>query len=307
MMGEETAPPKASRGGNGSPSLIRRVASYLIPWLRGPAPSLRESLEDVIEEHRDDTTALTPDERVMLMNIVTLREHSVSDVMVPRADIIAVSSVVSFEELVQTFKDAAHSRLPVYRDTLDDIIGMVHIKDVLAVIADAEKAATPPAVLDIKRPVLFVPPSMPVVDLLLKMRLSRIHMALVVDEYGGVDGLASIEDLIEEIVGEIEDEHDPHETPQITARSGNVLDVDARAPIEDLEARLSIDLLPEERDEVIDTVGGLVFSLAGRVPARGEIIRHPEGPEFEILDADSRRLKRLRVRVPKTLGTHGGG
>lgn len=299
MTDEEVATQKATRGADGLRSLIRRVAAYLIPKRRRPAPSLRESLEDVIEEHSDDTAALTPDERVMLMNIVTLRESAVSDVMVPRADIIAVSSRVSFDELVQTFKDAAHSRLPVYRDTLDDIIGMVHIKDVLAVIADAEKAAAPPAILDIKRPVLFVPPSMPVVDLLLKMRLSRIHLALVVDEYGGADGLASIEDLIEEIVGEIEDEHDPQETAQITVDSSGVLDVDARTPIEDLEARLSIDLLPQERDEVIDTVGGLVFSLAGRVPARGEVIRHPEGPEFEILDADSRRLKHLRVRVPK--------
>lgn len=302
MTDDETATQKASRGAAGPASLIRRIGAYLVPKLRRPALSLRESLEDVIEEHRDDTAALTPDEQVMLMNIVTLRESSVSDVMVPRADIIAVSSAVSFDELVQTFKEAAHSRLPVYGDTLDDIIGMVHIKDVLAVIADAEKAATPPAILDIKRPVLFVPPSMPVVDLLLKMRLSRIHMALVVDEYGGADGLASIEDLIEEIVGEIEDEHDPQETTQIIANSSGVLDVDARTPIEDLEARLSIDLLPQERDEVIDTVGGLVFSLAGRVPARGEVIRHPEGPEFEVLDADSRRLKRLRVRVPKVRG-----
>ncbi len=304
MTADHVPSPKALRGANGSPSLIKRITSYLIPWLRGPVPSLRESLEDVIEEHRDDTTALTPEEQVMLMNIVTLRESSIADVMVPRADIIAVSIGASFGEMVQTFKEAAHSRLPVYRDTLDDIIGMVHIKDVLAVLADAEKAATPPAILDIKRPVLFVPPSMPVVDLLLKMRLSRIHMAIVVDEYGGADGLASIEDLIEEIVGEIEDEHDPQETTQIIVGANGVLDVDARTPIEDLEARLSIDLLPEERDEDIDTVGGLVFSLAGRVPARGEVIRHPEGPEFEILDADSRRLKRLRVSVPKV---HGGG
>lgn len=304
MTTEHVPSSKALRGSNGSSSLIKRITSYLIPWLRAPAPSLRESLEDVIEEHRDDTTALTPEEQVMLMNIVTLRESSIADVMVPRADIIAVSIGASFGEMVQTFKEAAHSRLPVYRDTLDDIIGMVHIKDVLAVLADAEKAATPPAILDIKRPVLFVPPSMPVVDLLLKMRLSRIHMAIVVDEYGGADGLASIEDLIEEIVGEIEDEHDPQETTQIIVGANGVLDVDARTPIEDLEARLSIDLLPEERDEDIDTVGGLVFSLAGRVPARGEVIRHPDGPEFEILDADSRRLKRLRVRVPKV---HGGG
>ena len=267
--------------------------------LRGREPTLRESLEDVIEEHGDDTSELTAEERIMLMNIITLRELKIADVMVPRADIVAVDMAVSFDELVQAFKEAAHSRLPIYDDTLDDIIGMVHIKDVLTALDDSEEAAAPPNVSEIKRRVIFVPPSMSVVDLLLRMRLSRIHMALVIDEYGGTDGLVTIEDLIEQIVGEIEDEHDEELTPLIVPQPSGTLDVDARCLVEDLEARVGIDLLPPDREEYVDTVGGLVFSLAGRVPTRGEIIAHPDGLEFEVVDVDARRLKRVRVRKSK--------
>ncbi|MFN3230794.1 MAG: hemolysin family protein [Alphaproteobacteria bacterium] len=261
--------------------------------------TLRESLEDVIEEHSDDTSQLTAEERIMLMNIINLRELEIDDVMVPRADIVAVDMSLSFDELMTAFKEAAHSRMPIYNDTLDDITGMVHIKDVLRVLGDPDREGNPPSVSDIKRRVLFVPPSMPVVDLLLRMRLSRIHMALVIDEYGGTDGLVTIEDLIEQIVGEIEDEHDEQLTPLIVSRPGGGYDVDARCPVEDLESRVNVDLLPPDREEYVDTVGGLVFSLAGRVPVRGEIIDHPGGLEFEIIDADARRLKRVRVRKRK--------
>ena len=268
--------------------------------LRGREPSLRESLEDVIEEHRDDPSDLTAEERIMLMNIVSLRELQIYDVMVPRADIVAIEMSLTLEDLVKAFKDAAHSRLPVYRDTLDDVAGMVHVKDVLMALDDAKHTGHEASINDIKRRVLFVPPSMAVIDLLLKMRLSRIHMALVIDEYGGTDGLVTIEDLIETIVGDIDDEHDEQITPLIMPRPSGMLDVDARCPIEDLEANLGIDLLPEDQEDYIDTVGGLLFSLAGRVPERGEVIEHPSGLEFEVIDADARQLKRVRVRKPKS-------
>ncbi len=286
-------------GENNPPVKEKSLFEGVWSVLRRREPSLRESLEDVIEEHSDDTSELTAEERIMLMNIINLRELEIDDVMVPRADIVAVEMSSSFDELVTAFKDAAHSRLPIYTDTLDDVAGMVHIKDVLSVIGDPDRQGSPPSVGEIKRRVLFVPPSMPVVDLLLRMRLSRIHMALVIDEYGGTDGLVTIEDLIEQIVGEIEDEHDEQLTPLIVARSGGLFDVDARCLVEDLEARVSVDLLPPDREEYVDTVGGLVFSLAGRVPTRGEIITHPGGLEFEVIDVDARRLKRVRVRRSK--------
>ncbi len=282
-----------------------RLAAMLdrvLDWLahlrreRNGEGSLRESLEEVIEEHEEDGEApISPDERLMLLNILSLGEISADDVMIPRADIVAVEVDTPFDELVRVFRDASHSRLPVYRKTLDDVLGMVHIKDVLAALADAPVKG-PPVLRDICRPTLFVPPSMPVLDLLRKMRLAHIHMALVVDEYGGTDGLITIEDLVEEIVGEIEDEHDTGVEPRVVPRPGGGYEADARAPIAALEAQLKLDLLDEERDEDIDTLGGLVVALAGRVPDRGEVVTHPAGIEFEVVDADPRRIKRLRIR-----------
>ncbi|MEN3975445.1 hemolysin family protein [Emcibacter sp. SYSU 3D8] len=272
----------------------------MLTRLRGREPSLRESLEDVIEEHRDDPSDLTAEERIMLMNIVSLRELEISDVMVPRADIVAVEMTMPIEELVKAFKEAAHSRLPVYRDTLDDVAGMVHVKDVLIAVTEGQSNGRAVTISDIKRRVLFVPPSMPVIDLLLKMRLSRNHMALVIDEYGGTDGLVTIEDLIETIVGDIDDEHDEQLTPLIMPRPSGSFDVDARCPVEELETQLGIDLLPEEQEDYIDTVGGLLFSLTGRVPERGEVIEHPSGVEFEVTEADARQLRRVRVRKPRS-------
>ena len=298
-MSDPSPTDPSSRNSDKSPAKPRGVFGNLISRLRGPEPSLRESLEDVFEEHRDDSFDMTAEERIMLMNIVTLRELDIEDVMVPRADIVAVEISTPFDDLVRIFRDAAHSRLPVYRETLDDMVGMVHIKDVLAVVGNPDNAAKPPGLSEIKRRVLFVPPSTSVIDLLLRMRLSRIHMALVIDEYGGTDGLVSIEDLLEQIVGEIEDEHDEQLTPLIVPRPGDVFDVDARCPVEDLEAQVGVDLLPDDREEYIDTVGGLVFSLAGRVPMKGEVIEHEGGLEFVIIDADARRLRRISVRKPK--------
>jgi CBS domain containing-hemolysin-like protein len=268
---------------------------------RNGEASLRESLEDIIETHDDNVEPLAEEERVMLKNILSFGDLRVDDVMVPRADIVALDASLALEEIVAVFKNAAHSRLPIYRETLDDPIGMVHIKDVIGFISEigaqsssAEKDSG--YVLNkLRREILFVPPSMPVIDLLIRMQKSRIHLALVIDEYGGTDGLVSIEDLIEEIVGEIEDEHDPEAAPHLLLRADGGYDADARVSIDELEEKLETALLPADREEDVDTLGGLVFSLVGRVPQRGELVGHPAGIEFEIMDADPRRVKKLRI------------
>lgn len=264
---------------------------------RNGGATLRESLEEVIEEHGSDTESETlgAEERTLLMNLLEFGEQRVGDVVVPLADVDAVEIGTSLDELAKLFSSVMHSRLPVYRDTLDDPVGMIHIKDVLIAMASGKETQ----LRDIIREVLFVPPSMPVLQLLIKMRMTRVHMALVVDEYGGTDGLATIEDLIEEIVGEIEDEHDDIEGPLLTLQKDGSFEADARVLIEDLEDQLGTGLLLEDRDEDIDTLAGLVVSLAGRVPSRGELIDHPGGLEFEIVDADLRRVKWLRVRRTK--------
>ena len=257
--------------------------------------NLRETLEELIEDSDSDAASKEPinaEERLMLMNILDLGELRVDDVMVPRADIISLGTDTSLDDLVDLIQTELHSRIPVYQENLDDVLGMVHIKDLLTYWDNRDD-------FDLKgilRQVLFVPPSMAVLDLLLQMRQTRVHMAIVVDEYGGTDGLVTIEDLVEEIVGEIEDEHDEEEGPLIVVHADGTLDADARAPIAELEERVGLDLLPDEQDEDVDTLGGLVFSLLGRVPQRGELIAHPTGLEFEITDADPRRIKRLRVR-----------
>jgi CBS domain containing-hemolysin-like protein len=258
--------------------------------------SLRESLEEAIEEHEEETRApaLGVEERTMLFNILEYGELRVNDVMVPRADITAVDQQNEFEELLKVFSEAAHSRMPVYRETLDDVIGMVHVKDMLKAIADGANSESF-KIETIQRPVLFVPPSMKVIDLLAKMRASRTHMAIVVDEYGGTDGLVTVEDMVEEIVGEIEDEHDTEQEPEISISTDGYYDADARAEIELVEETLGADLLPHDKEEDIDTLGGLVFSLAGHIPEIGEIIRHSSGYDFEVLDADPRRIHKIRI------------
>lgn len=259
---------------------------------------LRDTIEELIDEQEEIGEVPTPrDELTLLRNILNLHGLTVYDVMVPRADIISVDIDVSLPDLVHLMSEQTHSRIPVYRGTLDDIEGMVHIKDVLA----CSYMEQPLQLKDIVRRVLFVAPSMPILELLLQMRVTRVHMALVVDEFGGIDGLVTIEDLVEEIVGEIEDEHDEDGTPLIAERSDGSFDADARVPLEEFEERVGQILTDEERDEDIETLGGLVFFLAGRVPVRGEVIRHETGLEFEILDADPRRIRRLRVsRLPRS-------
>jgi CBS domain containing-hemolysin-like protein len=259
--------------------------------------SLRETIEEIIEEiseeEEESTGPIGADERVMLANILKLRHLTAYDVMVPRADIVAVDSDTGLDELIEVTHRFGHSRVPVYRESLDDVAGLVHIKDLLP-YAKGRKNFN---LAGITRTVLFVAPSMRILDLLLEMRLKRVHMALVVDEFGGVDGLTTIEDLVEEIVGEIEDEHDVAELPKLVDRPDGSLIADARTTVEEFEERVGPFLSKEERDEDIDTLGGLVFYLADAIPGRGELILHPSsGITFEVMEADPRRIKRLRVR-----------
>jgi CBS domain containing-hemolysin-like protein len=284
--------------GNGKAlSLLQRLAQIL----RGDhsAQSIRESLEEVIEESDRQSPALSQQERIMLANLLKFGELRVGDVMVPRGDIVGVDEDTPLKELIARFREAQHSRLPVYRETLDDPTGLVHIKDVLSLLTIASDGVlqvpdTP--IASIKRDIIFVPPSMPARDLLLKMQTTHIHLALVIDEYGGTDGLVSMEDLVEEIVGDIDDEHDIEEAPQLRKLDDGAFEADARLDLEDFKEKSGIDLAPADSNEEIDTLGGLVVSLIGRVPERGEIIPHPSGYEFEILEADPRRIKFLRLR-----------
>ena len=267
----------------------------IFPRSRSNGGDLRDTIEELIEEQEvAGELPASSDELRLLRNILNLHGLTVYDIMVPRADIVALEITTSLSDLVSVMSDEAHSRIPIYRETLDNISGMVHIKDVLQGWSREE----PSQLEDLVRPVLFVAPSTPILELLLQMRVRRVHMALVVDEFGGIDGLATIEDLVEEIVGEIQDEHDEdHGAGFIEIRPG-LFDVNARTNIPEFEARIGEFLVSEEREEDIDTLGGLVFFLAGRVPAKGEVIAHSSGVEFEILDADPRRIRRMRVAIP---------
>ncbi|MEO0466014.1 MAG: hemolysin family protein [Pseudomonadota bacterium] len=238
----------------------------------------------------------------MRLRVSEFERAAVSDVMIPRADIVAIEADTPLSEVIRFFADVAHSRLPIYRETLDDPIGFVHIKDVVTEIA-ASGAEDGKPLARMCREVLYVPASMPLADLLVKMQSTRIHIALVVDEYGGTDGLVTLEDLVEEIVGDIEDEHD-EDTDQIIRRGRNVFEVDARMEIEDFQEDTGLDLSLPDRDDEIDTLGGIAFALAGRIPVRGEVLRHPTGVDVEIMDGDSRRIRRLRLRTaPATPAT----
>jgi CBS domain containing-hemolysin-like protein len=272
--------------------LIDGLWDRLRGWRKAKAPeSVRETLEDLIEQRNDALQPIDDHERSLLSNILRLRDQTADDVMVPRADINAIDVRASLQEIVKLVQETGHSRYPLFRETLDDAIGLVHIKDVLLLQASDK----PFSLQRIMRRVLYVSPSIRVLDLLLEMRQKRTHMALVVDEFGGVDGLVTIEDLVEQITGEIEDEHERAAEPDFIEYPDGVIEADARTPLAEMEARLG-PLLDEEDREDIDTLGGLVFFLAGRVPSRGELIRHPSGLEFEVVEADPRRIKRLRLR-----------
>jgi magnesium and cobalt transporter len=262
---------------------------------RGGETDLRDAIEELIEESEDGEsgeTALDTSESDLLLNVLKFGELTAYDVMVPRADIKAVADDVDLRALIQTVREFGHSRLPVYSENLDDIIGVVHIKDALPSIFEPDKFQ----LKRILREPVFVAPSVRLLDLLLQMRLARAHMVLVVDEFGGTDGLVTIEDLVEQIIGEIEDEHDVVRGPNLVERPDGTLIANARTTIDDFEERVGPILSAEEREADIDTLGGLVMSLTDRVPARGELVTHPSGVAFEVLDADPRRIKRLRVR-----------
>jgi CBS domain containing-hemolysin-like protein len=292
-----------------------RLLRTLFGWRQG---TIRADLKDVLDAMTPGESGFSPEESRMLKNILGLRERRVGDVMVPRADIIDVQQDIKLGELMRTFESAGHSRLVVYDDTLDDPVGMVHIRDLIAFMTkhatvDAEKNAKRkkplPAGLDLKtinlamplsaakivREILFVPPSMRVIDLLARMQATRIHLALVIDEYGGTDGLVSIEDIVEQIVGEIADEHDEDELPAIVRQPDGSYIADARAPLEDVVAVVGNDFDLGDAAEEVDTIGGYLVTCAGRLPLRGEIIPGPDLFEFEVLDADPRRVKRIRI------------
>lgn len=222
----------------------------------------------------------------------------VGDVMTPRVDIVAVELSTPFAEVVEQFAEAEHSRMPIYRETLDDPVGVIHVKDIFKLLAGRGMRPGPQDLIlqRLRRDALYVPGSMRAADLLLRMQTQRIHMALVIDEFGGTDGLVTMEDLVEAVVGDIDDEHDDAAVASVIPRPGGVFEADGRAPLEKLEAAIGEDLASEELDEEIDTVGGLVSALAGRVPQRGEVIEHPGGYEIQVLDSDPRRVKRVRFK-----------
>ena len=277
--------------------------SRLKTWLgrtrkeREVEASFREAIEELIEE-RETEEPIAPDERALIANVLKLLTLTARDVMVPRSDIDAVEIDTSVVDLVKHMTASGHSRVPVYRGTLDDVLGMVHIKDVLTSVTEGKQVT----LRRLLRKVLFVSPAARTMDMLIEMRAAKTHMALVVDEFGGVDGLVTIEDLIEQIVGEIDDEHDETETPKLERKPDGAVVADARASIEEFEREVGAVLSPEERQNT-DTLAGLVTWLAGHLPVRGEVIRHPSGLEFEVVEADARRVKRIRVLKAPTAGT----
>lgn len=329
MSAADERPPSSDPLGGNASGRSEGWASLLRARLGlGSTPTLRETLEEALAGDDQTGTAFSPAEREMLLRLLRFGNLRVDDVMVPRPDIIAIDEKEPISALVRLFDSARISRIPVFHDTLDDPRGMVHVKDLLGYLtgsgiegapAEGEEvnaAPLPPLDLSkadigrtieaakLRRRVLSVPPSMPAVNLLIRMQTTRIHMALVIDEYGGTDGLVTFEDLIEQVVGEIEDEHDVAEAANITEDPKLGLLAQARTPIEEIEGRLGVKLLKPGEEEDIDTLGGLVFTITGRIPARGEVIRHDSGIEFEVIDADPRRVKKLRIHRPgaKTAG-----
>jgi len=306
-----TESPRAADNGE---SLMTR----LLRALGLKSGTTRDELEEVLEEGAGNETGFSPEEQALLKNILGLRERRIEDVMLPRADIIAVQQDISLGDLVKVFENAGHSRLVVYNDTLDDPAGMVHIRDLIAFMtaraavkpeANAMRKKPLPAGLDLKkidlsvplsstdivRTLLFVPPSMPAIDLLAKMQLTRIHLALVIDEYGGTDGLVSMEDIVELIVGDIADEHDEDEAPSVVRQADGSFIADARAGLEDVVATVGPEFDLGDAADDVDTLSGYVVTLAGHVPLRGEVVPGPAPFEIEVLDADPRRVKRVRI------------
>lgn len=306
------------------------------------APTLRDTIEGALKQEAASSSAFSAEERQMMLRMLRFGALRVADIMIPRADIVALEETEPLAELLRIFEEGGISRIPMFNETLDDPRGMIHVKDVLHWLIEeggvkitettpsesgdlpvkaaidgvsgnltAIDLSRPITVAKIRRPILYVPPSMPAMNLLLRMQTTRIHMALVVDEYGGTDGLVTIEDLVEQVVGDIEDEHDEAEETHIESGPNGVMTASARASIAELERVLARRIVTEDEAEEVDTLGGLVFALLGRVPVRGEIVRHPNsGLEFEVLDADPRRVKKLRIDathlLPGSLVEAGG-
>jgi CBS domain containing-hemolysin-like protein len=312
--------PRADENGEG---WLTRTLRALFGW---KASTIRADLRDVLEDGAGQSD-FSPAESTMLKNILGLRERRIADVMVPRADIIAVQRDIALGELMKVFESAGHSRLVVYEDTLDDAIGMVHIRDLVVFMTERAAASAKantrrkkpfPAGLDLKaidlsmplsaativREILYAPPSMPVLDLLARMQTTRIHLALVVDEYGGSDGVVSIEDIVEQIVGEIADEHDEDITPSVVSQPDGSFLADARAAIDDLGAMVGVEFDVGDLAKEVDTLAGYVATRIGRVPVRGEVVPGPGPFELEVLDADPRRVKKLRIY--RSLDRHNG-
>ena len=285
-----------SRNYKPTPGAEASGMGQLANWLRGlfgarnGENSVRETIGELIEDTSAEAAPINADEGALIANILKLHDLTAEDVMIPRADIIATDQECELEALADLMSREAHSRIPVYHSHLDKVVGFVHIKDVLATMRSSPRLA----VRELTREILFAAPSIRVLDLLLEMRAQRTHMAIVVDEFGGVDGLVTIEDLVEEIVGEIEDEHD-EDGPLITRDPDGSILADARAEIEELESMIGTFVTDEEREEN-DSLGGVVFSLVDRVPRRSEVVTHSSGVEFVVVDADARRIKRLRGR-----------
>ncbi len=299
----------------------KRSANFLSRLKRRLTGSkdLRESLEGVIESHAEVTggESMAADARSMLGNVLTFQDLRVDDLMVPRADIVAVEEGETLRVLLDRFTEANHSRLPVFRETLDDVRGMIHVKDFLRwmnskgrtsksksvaglSLSASELSGTVKNLGSIARDVLYVPPSMPASDLLFKMKSTHVHLAIVVDEYGGTDGLVSFEDIVESIVGEISDEHDEDEDDVLIKKQNDTTYIaDGRLAIATLDEMFGVELLAEDQKDEADTLGGLIFEMAGRVPVRGEMIVHPSGLEFEVAEADQRRVKKIRIHVKK--------
>ncbi len=309
-------PPTADLRANGrdhGEGWLARVVRAMFGWKPG---SIRADLETVLGEPPAFDTDFSLTERTLLKNILGLRERRIEDVMVPRADIVAVPHEVTLGELLKVFESAGHSRLVVYQETLDDPVGLVHIRDLMALMIKqaavsptggrrrkvaagldfkAVDLAAPLSTTDIVRKLLFVPPSMPAIDLLSQMQASRTHLALVIDEYGGTDGLVSMEDLVEQVVGEIEDEHDEASARMVVRQYDGSFLADGRAPLEDVVASVGKDFDVGDAASEVDTLGGYVVNLIGRVPVRGELVRGPDSLEFQVLDADPRRVKKIRI------------
>ena len=286
----------ATRGDDSGSGLWRGMRHLIFG--EDSEPTLREEIEDAIDEAEGSGPIagdLTPPERQMLRNLLHFGEQTAGDICVTRGDIMAVPSDISFEQLVKAFTDAGHSRLPVYGESLDEVIGMVHIKDIFMASVDHSRDRSLSALM---REPLFVPESMGVIELLARMRNERVHLAIVVDEFGGTEGLVTIEDVVEEIVGEIEDEHDDAEAAMLTMLDDGLWEADARVELDELATAVDPRLSSDE-DEV-DTLGGLVFLLAGHIPAKGECVTHPSGWKLEAIDSDPRRIIRVRLHAPET-------